>query len=163
MAKEVHAHVSMDMSSLEKGMKKLISDIGPRAIAPGLFKAGNALLGDAIYKSKTAPKEVGDLWGSASTQGATGGPKKISGGVSQTGKAIESGNELHIFAGFNIEYAAKWHEVSPAKNIAWTTDRGSTDPGPKYLESKMGMFRSDYIEILGLYVKRLLAGSSGEE
>lgn len=129
-----------DTTEFASSLKRLVQQVEPQATGRGLFAAGNALLRDAIKIAPQAPKEVGDLWGSA-----------------RVTKAEILGDQASVEAGFNIEYAARWHEVSPTKPINWTTDKGASSPGPKYLESKMNMFREKYMVIVGNFLARALA------
>jgi len=131
--------MTIDFTDFEKGLKKLVEDVEPDVTDKGLFKAGNELLHDAIYVLPKAPFKEGHLRGSARTE-TIGGMKKGMG----------------ILAGFNIVYAARWHELTPDedKRISWTLP-GS---GRKYLESKMSMFRDKYLKIIGEHLRRFLGG-----
>ena len=145
--------MSFDATSLQKGLARLGVDLANIVLPEAMFLAGNALLKDAIYISKMAPKRTGALRGSARTQGAgdLAKPHQVKGR-----KPVAAGESLSIAAGFNIEYAAKWHEVPAGKHINWTTDRGAPDPGRKYLESKLAMFNRKYMEIMGMRFKQYL-------
>jgi len=132
--------MTIDMSDFEKGFKKLMEGAIPPETKEGLFQAGNELLRDAIKEAPQAPKDIGDLWGSA-----------------RVNKAIATKDEVSIEAGFNIKYAARWHEAEG--HVNWTTDKGATNPGPKYLESKMAVNNGrKYLDIVGEYVKKVLGG-----
>ena len=131
--------MTIDMSDFEKGFKKLIDQAAPEALAKGMFTAGNALLKDAIYEQPYAPFDEGHLRASARVD---------------TAKVTK--DEVETSAGFNIAYAARWHELSPAEDarISWTLP-GS---GRKYLESKMARNAKRYLAIVGEYLKSLLGG-----
>lgn len=144
--------VGFDASELMATLKRLDGDITTQMVGRGLFQAANALLKDAIYVKPMAPKDVGDLRGSARTMGADGVLHK----TGNRYRPIASNKELSVACGFNIVYAAKWHEVSEDKKIHWTTDKGASDPGPKYLEKKMAIFGKRYTEIIGEFVAELL-------
>jgi len=109
----------------------------------GLFEAGNELLLEAVKVPPQAPKLHGDLWGSRRTE---------------TLKGTKPG--MGIAAGFNMIYAARWHELTPAEDakINWTRDKGAVSPGAKYLETKMWMFKDKYLKIIGEYLRRFLGG-----
>lgn len=145
--------VGFDAAELYATLKRLDGEITEREVAIGLFQAANALLKDAIYVKPMAPKKIGDLRGSARTMGGDGILNKPG---KTKAKAIKSGKDLSVVCGFNIVYAAKWHEVPEGVNVNWTRDRGASDPGPKYLEKKMAIFGKRYTEIIGEYVKELL-------
>jgi hypothetical protein len=154
--------MTIDTGNFDEGMKKLVKDIGLKGIGPGLFQAGNALLKDAIYIRPQSPMLVGDLRASARTQGADG--MLIKPGSRPPLTSVGTGNKASIRAGFNIEYAAKWHEAV-GKVINWSTPatghpHSPMFPGPKYLEMKMRMFRDRYMRIVGEYIKSVLNKSS---
>jgi hypothetical protein len=127
----IQAQFSIDTSQVDARLKMLIEIVEPEFTNRGLFAAGNELLADARDTGPQAPKETGDLWRSA-----------------RTTKAEISGSGAEILAGFNIVYAAKWHEVPLGKKINWTTNKGASQPGPKYLESKLLINRDKYMKII---------------
>jgi hypothetical protein len=131
--------MTIDMTDFEKGFKKLIDQAAPEELAKGMFAAGNALLKDAIYEQPYAPFDEGHLRASARVD---------------TAKVTK--DEVETTAGFNIVYAARWHELSPAEDarISWTLP-GS---GRKYLESKMARNAKRYLDIVGEYLRKLLGG-----
>jgi hypothetical protein len=131
--------MTIDMSDFEKGFKALVEGAAPSDIKKGLVKAARALLTDAIEEAPGAPKDVGDLWKS----------KRIN-------PPIVMKDDISIEAGFNIIYAARWHEAEG--HVNWTTNKGATNPGPKYLESKMDRNRDRYQNIIIEYLKSRLGG-----
>ena len=132
--------MTLDISDFERGMKKLIEQSVPKEVDKGLFKAGAQLLDDARDYEPHAPRDESMLWGSGVVQ-----------------KPESSTREVGVAAGFNIEYAARWHELTPAEDakINWTLP-GS---GRKYLEKKMARFKNDYMKIVADHLKRLLGGA----
>ena len=128
--------MTVDFSDFEKGFAKIIKEC-PEEGARGLFKAGNELLKDAKEIIPKAPREIGDLHGSA-----------------QVNKAEVKKDEISVEAGFNVIYAARWHELTPEEDrkISWTTP-GS---GRKYLESKMVVLKEKYMEIVARHIKNVL-------
>jgi len=133
--------MDIDFSDFDKGFKKLVEKDIPPELGKGMFATLNELLRDAKVEPPQAPKEVGDLWGSAQVNKVEIGKGKIEGQ-----------------AGFNIEYAARWHEISAEEDsrINWTRDKGARSPGRKYLEKKMVMYKEKYMEIIGMFVAKLL-------
>ena len=131
--------MTIDMTDFEKGFKKLVNQAAPEELAKGMFVAGNALLKDAIYEQPYAPFDEGHLRASARVD---------------TAKVTK--DEVETTTGFNIVYAARWHELSPAEDarISWTLP-GS---GRKYLESKMARNAKRYLDIVGEYLRKLLGG-----
>lgn len=132
--------MTVDFSDFEKGLTKLVKESEPKETAKGLFKASNELLKDAIEERPYAPFDEGHLRGSARTNKA---------------EVTKSGAE--VVCGFNIEYAARWHELTPEEDarINWTLP-GS---GRKYLEAKITntRLREKYLKIVGLHLKNVLA------
>lgn len=124
---------------------ELVERFAPEAIKQGLFKAASELLRDAIYEPPQAPFKEGHLRGSARTDQIV---------------INRATGEISIRCGFNIEYAAKWHEVPETRNINWTTT-GAKSPGPKYLESKMARNGQKYRDIVGEHLRNLLASKKG--
>jgi hypothetical protein len=133
--------MTIDMTDFEKGFKKLVNQAAPEQLEIGMSKAANELLHDAIYEKPYAPFDKGDLRASA-----------------RVSKVVMTKDETAVDAGFNIQYAARWHELSPSEDsrINWTLP-GS---GRKYLESKMANTenRKKYLEVIGAYLKSLLGG-----
>ena len=152
--------MQVDFSNFDKGFKTLMEGAVPTELSKGLFKAGAELLRDAIKKPKGAPKEFGDLWGSASIQGAGSTLHPLNAGEPGTFHAEITAKDQSISVGFNVPYAAKWHEVPPSRKINWTYDKGATDPGPKYLEMKMTMYKAKYMAIIAEHFKRLFKGGA---
>lgn len=146
--------VKFNAKKLEDSLRKLSANY-PSAVGPALFDAGNRVLQDAIYMKPMAPKRKGFLRRSARTEGADG---LKSAGKGQKRKPARSGDSFGIAAGFNIVYAARWHELSPAEEatIKWTTDKGAPDPGRKYLELKIARFGNEYLEIIGANIRQFL-------
>lgn len=133
------ARFQFDTSEVDRGLKRLLDTAEPTATERGLVAAADELLHDAIYVSPQAPKDVGDLRGSA-----------------RVGKVEIAGGHAEIKAGFNIEYAARWHEWPEGKPVNWTTTKGAAHPGRKYLESKLFANRDKYMRIVGDFLRRTL-------
>jgi len=129
--------MTVDFSDFEKGFAKIVEKASKEEAGKGLFKAGNELLRDAIRIEPIAPFDEGTLRASA-----------------RTNKAEIKKGEVSVEAGFNIEYAARWHELTPEEDskIAWTTP-GS---GRKYLESKMTRFKDKYMKIVAKSIELAL-------
>ena len=131
--------MKIDFSDFEKGLARLVKDVEPRETAKGLFQAGNQLIVDAIEMRPYVPFDEGHLRGSGRTD-----PARVTGGGAE------------VTVGFNKEYAARWHELSPEedKRINWSLS-GS---GRKYLESKMSMFKDKYMKIVATHLQGVLGG-----
>ena len=125
---------TMDFTKFNKGFGRIAKDTIPSEAGKGLFKAGNELLRDGIKVKPYAPFDKGDLRGSA-----------------RVNNAEVTNGKISVDAGFNIEYAAKLHELTPAQDskTSWTLP-GS---GRKYLESKMSMFKNKYMKIAADHIK----------
>jgi hypothetical protein len=133
--------MKFDFTDFEKGLTKLVKESEPRETAKGLFKAGSQLIKDAINMKPYVPFDEGHLRGSGRTDPAT---------VTNTG--------AEVVVGFNKVYAARWHELTPEEDrtINWSL-AGS---GRKYLESKMGKFKNDYMKIVADHLAKVLGGSN---
>lgn len=131
--------MSISFADFDKGFKYITGLVSKIEIGKGLFKAANELLRDAKEIEPKAPYDEGILHRSA-----------------QVNEAEVSRGEASVEAGFNKEYAARWHELTPQEDskINWTTP-GS---GRKYLESKMVVLKEKYMEIVAEHIRRILRG-----
>jgi len=131
--------MTIDFSDFEKGLMKLVKESEPRETAKGLFKAGSQLIKDAIDMKPYVPFDEGHLRGAG-----------------RTDPAVVTGGGAEVTVGFNKEYAARWHELTPEEDakINWSLP-GS---GRKYLESKMGKFKNDYMKIVADHLAKVLGG-----
>jgi len=133
--------MTIDFRDFEKGLTKLVKESEPKETAKGLFQAGNQLLKDAVEERPYAPFDEGHLRGSARTDKA---------------EVTKSGAE--VVAGFNIVYAARWHELTPEEDakINWT----GGGPRRKYLESKMAIYKDKYMKIVARALGVILGGGN---
>ena len=131
----IKSDFTLDFSEFDRKFKKVTEDM-LEAAEKGLFDAMNALLIDACEEPPQAPFKKGDLWGSKADTVETG---------------IE-GDHIFAIGGFNIKYAARWHEAEPG-TIKWTKT-GAKQPGPKYLESKMVKFKDKYMWITARVIEK---------
>ena len=118
---------SLDFSDFEKKFEKIVEDAIPKDAAKGLFDAAASMLQDADKEIPMTPFKEGHLKGSKIVE-----------------KANISRGDISVTAGFNIEYAAKLHEMpkEAGDKINWSLP-GS---GPKYLETKMVRNKQKYME-----------------
>lgn len=132
-----------DATSLLKGLDKVQRQADDELRGRALFQVANEILRDAINEVPKAPFDEGHLRGSA----------RVTRPDVQASKAS-------IEAGFNIVYAARWHELTPDEDrrIAWTLP-GS---GRKYLESKLSRFREKYLFMLSRALGRAIRGKGGQ-
>ena len=121
---------SLDFSDFEKGFNHLVKNAVPPDAEKGLFEAAAEMLRDAKEEVPKAPFKEGHLWGS----------------TADTIKTKITHNEISVECGFNIEYAAKLHEMpkEAGDKISWSLP-GS---GPKYLETKMVRNKQKYMEVV---------------
>lgn len=117
---------SMNLSNFAKDFTRITSKTIPDKAGDASFKVAAMIINDAIKVAPKAPFDEGMLR------------------ASQFINLLMQ--KLGVELGFNIIYAAKWHELekSKEKDIAWTTP-GS---GRKYLSSKLSMFKDKYIKFL---------------
>ena len=129
--------MTFDFSDFDKGFKHITAKASGPEVGKGLFKAANELLNDAKTVEPKAPFDEGTLHG-----------------ASQVNKAEVTRGEASVEAGFNIEYAARWHELTPAEDakINWSLP-GS---GRKYLESKMVTLKEKYMEIVAEHIRNVM-------
>ena len=132
--------MTIDMTEFEKGFKKLVDQATPAELEKGLVKAANLLIEDAKNEAPQAPYKTGDLRGS-----------------SQINAVVVTKDDVSVEAGFNIEYAARWHDAE-AGTINWTRKGKVMNPGPKYLESKMERNSKKYLDKVGEQLRALLGG-----
>ncbi len=132
----------LDFSKLNRNLKRLTDVEFPEYIEKGLFDAINALLEDSINLPPQAPKDMGDLWGSRT--GAMPGTALV---VKRTR------NAMLIKGGFHIKYAERHHEVPPG-TYNYTTTKGASQPGPKFMQSKMIQYGKKYIWIIAEAIRR---------
>ena len=131
--------MKFNFTDFEKGLTKLVKESEPRETAKGLFKAGSQLIKDAINMKPYVPFDEGHLRGAGRTD-----PAEVTTGGAE------------VTVGFNKEYAARWHELTPEENakINWTLENS----GRKYLESKMAMFKNDYMKMVADHLAKVLGG-----
>lgn len=117
---------SMNLSNFAKDFTRITSKTIPDKVGAASFKVASMIINDAIKIEPKAPFDEGMLR------------------ASQFIHLLSQ--KLGVELGFNIIYAAKWHELekSKEKDIAWTTP-GS---GRKYLSSKLSMYKDKYIKFL---------------
>lgn len=126
----------LDFSDFNKKFYNLVKNAIPEDAGKGAFNAMSELLNDSITKPPQAPKDIGDLWGSRIVE-----------------KAQEANKEIFVKGGFNIKYARRHHEVPPG-TFKYTLTKGASQPGPKFLQSKMAMYFKKYIEIVAETIRR---------
>ena len=146
--------MNVDFRDFDKGMKTLVEKSVPARVSQGIFRAGNELLRDAIYEKPFAPFDEGALRASARTQFPNGISVDFGKGVPGTTVDAKDLDGFSLLVGFNIIYAARWHELTPAEDarINWTLP-GS---GRKYLEIKLVRHKDKYIKIVALYLEKFL-------
>lgn len=126
----------IDMKDFDRKFNNVAKNAIPEYRDKGAFDAMNELLQDAIVHPPQAPKDIGDLWGSRIVE-----------------KAQKVGKETFVEGGFNIKYAHRHHEAEPGA-YKYTTTKGASQPGPKFLESKMAQFKDKYAWIIAETIRR---------
>jgi len=127
----------LDTSDFDKKLDNLDKKIIPDASKKGLADGMNELLRDSIEKPPQAPKEFGELWGS----------------IADTVKVFVKSGLIFVIGGFNKKYARRHHEVEPGE-FKYTTDKGASQPGPKFMQSKMAQYMNKYMEIVANSIRR---------
>jgi hypothetical protein len=114
------AQIEKSLNKLNKGTDKIV--------VKGIKGAAFKLVEDSKLKAPQAPFLDGYLW----DQHIVDIPQfKI--------------NLISVRVGASTPYAAKWHEATG--NINWTTNKGASNPGPKYILSKIMRFGKEYLKI----------------
>jgi hypothetical protein len=148
--------ISVDTKDFDLKFGELMKRSVPANVSKGMFRAGNELLRDAIYEVPKAPFDEGHLRASARTQLGGGVMIKFGTGAYMPPASVDArdGEGYALLAGFNIIYAARWHELTPEEDarINWTLP-GS---GRKYLETKLIRHKDKYAKIVADYLERLL-------
>lgn len=129
----------IDMKDCFRNIERVLRRVPDEDARQGLFFAANALLHDGIYIQPFAPFDEGHLRASARVK-----------------NIVVTYSSLSVDCGFNIAYAARWHELAEekAKYIHWTLP-GS---GPKYLEIKMSTYKEHYYSIVANAIQKKLEG-----
>ena len=125
--------ISFNAASFLGGFKRFCNVKMPMAVEKAQFQTGWMVIRYANTKKPYTPTDKKDLRGS--------------------GRVEVVPARLEVIVGFNKEYAAKWHEISPAKEakINWTLP-GS---GRKYLESKLIMYKNDFMKFMAEIISKL--------
>jgi len=127
---------TMDFKDFEKKFTHLVKSAIPEAAKKGLFQGFNEALRDAKEKVPKAPRDKGDLHGS----------------TAGTVKTKITKDEISVSGGFNIDYAAKLHEMPKEK--ASRTNWSLPGSGPKFLETKLVRNKRKYMEIVVKSIKK---------
>ena len=126
----------IDFKAFNKTFYPLVKKKIPNSGYKGLFKAAGEMLRDSDKEAPQTPKEFGDLRGSRFVEK----PRTISGVMS-------------IEAGYKSKYATRQHEAEPGE-FNYTTNKGASRPGPKFLQSKMVRHKNKYMEIVALTIEK---------
>jgi len=118
-----------DFKDFEKSFYPLVQKAIPGAAEKGLFQAAGEMLRDGDKALPYTPFKKGDLRGSKLIE-----------------KVKVTAGDISVTAGYNINYAAKLHEMSEeqSEKTAWSLP-GS---GRKWLENSMSANREKYILII---------------
>lgn len=125
--------ISFNATSFIRGFKKQCKVTVPNVARKALFQTGWMIIRYANTKKPYTPTDKKDLRSS--------------------GRVEVDPRKLELIVGFNKEYAAKWHEISPAKaaKTAWTLP-GS---GRKYLSSKLSMYKNDFMKFMAQFINKM--------
>lgn len=126
----------MDFSKFAKSFEDLTKVRMLKSAKVGEFEAANEVLSDSITKPPQTPKKTGDLWGARKVEAVK-----------------EKKGDISIVFGFNIFYATKQHEAEPG-TYKYTKTKGATFPGPKFMQSKMLIYRRKYMGIVAEAIRR---------
>ena len=127
----------LDSSEFDKKFEQLVKKAIPGDAQDGLFEAMSRVLDDSIELPPQAPRDMGDLHGS----------------IAGTVKVETKHKLLSVRGGFNIKYAHRHHEVAPG-TYKYTLTKGASQPGPKFMQSKMARYGKKYMEIVAETIRR---------
>lgn len=127
----------LDTRDFDIKFDELIKNAIPGAVSKGLFITGSELLRLAIEEAPQCPIDIGKL-------SLSGKIKPIVGGYQEVGVEV----------GFNSVYAAYQHEQEPGR-FNYTTTKGASHPGPKFLETKMVRHKNDLMGIVAETIRKL--------
>ena len=129
---------TMDFSLFDTTFFKLVENSMPKEAEKGVFKGANLILDLAEIQAPTVPRKIGDLRGSRKVENIV----------------VDSGN-ISATAGYNIEYAAKLHELPPSKDarINWTLP-GS---GAKWLEKSLIKNKEKAVKVIVKHINNAKA------
>jgi len=128
----------LDTSDFDKKLDNLDKKIIPQASKEGLADGMDALLRDSIELPPQAPFKKGELHGS----------------IAGTVKVFMKRGIIFVLGGFNKIYARRHHEVAPGTFKYTITKGGVTQPGPKFMQSKMAKYGKKYMEIVANSIRR---------
>ncbi len=123
----------MDTRDFDKNFSRVIEKTIPQATKKGLVKAAWEALRDAEKEEPTVPADEFHL---------------------RASKEVHEARDLFdlfVEFGFNIEYAARMHEMPGGFYYENPTTPGS---GPKFLETKIVKYKEKYIEIIALSISK---------
>jgi len=130
--------MKLDMMQVEKSLNKLYKSTD-KIVVQGIRGAAFKLIEDSKLKAPQAPFLEGHLW----AQHIIDQPQfKI--------------NNISMRVGASTPYAKKWHETTA--QINWTTTKGASNPGPKYIYKKIMMFGKDYLAIQYAIIRKGIGG-----
>jgi len=174
--------IIFDSSDFEKRLLLLEKKVVPMAVAKGVTAACFELANDSLNEEPTPPIDEATLRGSLtvfvqSDRKATGKDFDASTddafAASQHTDPTESRYRIVGTVGFNMEYAAQWHETEPkgppyvqvhhrqGMQHSWPMPRSTPfwEPtaGKKFLESKVSSHFREYIKVAAAIIKKDLS------
>lgn len=125
--------IAFNATNFIGGFKKFASKKVPDVAGKSLYQTGWMVIRYANTKKPYTPTDKKDLRSS--------------------GRVEVNPMKLELIVGFNKEYAAKWHEISPKKaaKVSWTLP-GS---GRKYLSSKLSMYKNDFMKFMAQFINKM--------
>jgi|GEM_PF-669805 len=153
-----NANFSMDVTDFTKKFREIALKTVPAAAEKGMFEAISELKRDADTVVPKTPHLEGNLRGDytfilegitqSKVEDHSGGMGSDHGGSGDAPTMRSGAKSIVAKIIFRMPYAAKWHEAVNRK-INWS-EKGS---GPKYLETKLMMFKSKYMNIVASRVR----------
>jgi len=144
---------TFDFTEFNRRFLEYATKTAPAAAEEGLWVALNELKRDCDSVVPKTPLREGNLRGDWTRElaGITQSKVDKTGSKGASPKPAERFGAKDIIARiiFRMPYAARWHEAA-GKKINWT----ESGAGPKYVESKLSMFRRKYMNIVAEFIKK---------
>lgn len=151
--------MTLDTSEFDKGLMEAAKEMRG-ATQKGLGQAGMQCLNDCLNVSPTVPLDEGTLRGSGTVHVG----QKLIKGDAKFSPPLNSLDPSGLVAtiSFNTPYAAYQHEGIRQDGTHKVRRWSEPGSGPKYLEAKLSMFRSQYLRIVAMAIEKAAASHTSK-
>ena len=130
--------LTMDLTLFNKTFFPLVEKAIPNEAEKGVFKGANLILDKAEDQIPKVPRKIGDLRTSRKVE-----------------KVIVAPGMISATLGYNIEYAAKLHELPPEKSTR--TNWSLPGSGAKWLERSMLRNKDNAVKVITKHIEKARA------